>query len=617
MNYAAVYHMPNGTVLSENDSTSNHSNATTIQASPGTGEIYGGAVYAGAQQDVIPAFTTTAFPYSNTVSFWINLTSSEKTGFADVITDSGAAHGLFILQSGGLNYIYSGNGNSYHESAQNITNGWHYIVETNNGSSGGGTIYIDGAPDSGGTFTGGPFSNLVHAGKDADGGISGSLDEIRFSQVFRPADWITAEYNNNQSAPEFLLHQKGSLQNQGGGGSQVATPTFSPAGGDYSSAQTVTISSTTSGASSYYTTDGSTPTTSSNVYSAPVSVASNLTLKAIAIETGMSNSGIGSATYATNWYNTSWQHRKTITVNSGQVPSTQTDFPMLVSLQDSDLEGARTDGHDIVFTDSDGISVLPYELEAFTKSTGTLVAWVKVHSLSNGKVIYMYFDNSSATDQSQPAATWISSYAAVWHLASASATDSTANGNSATANTATQTASGKIDGANSYDGTQLTTVPTVSNNYFNGQYSWAQSFWVNFTGVSSDNYGAIIANNGSEGIFIIQDGGNYYLDLYGYGGDHLSTGILSPSTWYQVVLVDTNNSLKIYINGNLDSTHSMAGPERITYFGGDTTEHLTGIVDEVRAINGNNLSFLAADWITTEHNNQSAPSSFYTPGPLE
>ena len=38
-----------------------------------------------------------------------------------------------------------------------------------------------------------------------------------------------------------------------------AAPTFSPAAGTYSSAQTVTISTTTSGATIRYTTDGSTP----------------------------------------------------------------------------------------------------------------------------------------------------------------------------------------------------------------------------------------------------------------------------------------------------------------------------------------------------------------------
>jgi hypothetical protein len=75
----------------------------------------------------------------------------------------------------------------------------------------------------------------------------------------------------------------------------VATPTFSPVAGAYSSAQSVSISDATSGATIYYTTNGSTPTSSSTTYSAPIAVSSTETLQAIAIASG--ESAIGSAAY--------------------------------------------------------------------------------------------------------------------------------------------------------------------------------------------------------------------------------------------------------------------------------------------------------------------------------
>jgi hypothetical protein len=77
----------------------------------------------------------------------------------------------------------------------------------------------------------------------------------------------------------------------------AATPTFSPAPGAYSSAQTVTISDATTGASIYYTTDGTTPTTASALYSGPISVDSTETIEAIATAVGFSNSAAGSAIY--------------------------------------------------------------------------------------------------------------------------------------------------------------------------------------------------------------------------------------------------------------------------------------------------------------------------------
>jgi hypothetical protein len=79
--------------------------------------------------------------------------------------------------------------------------------------------------------------------------------------------------------------------------SPAATPTFSPAAGTYSSSQTVTISDSTSGATIYYTTDGSTPTTSSNIYSGQIALSSTETLNAIATATGYAASTTGSATY--------------------------------------------------------------------------------------------------------------------------------------------------------------------------------------------------------------------------------------------------------------------------------------------------------------------------------
>ena len=77
----------------------------------------------------------------------------------------------------------------------------------------------------------------------------------------------------------------------------VATPTFSPAAGTYSSAQTVTISDGTSGATIYYTTNGTTPTTASTTYSSAITVSATETLEAIATKANYSNSAVGSAAY--------------------------------------------------------------------------------------------------------------------------------------------------------------------------------------------------------------------------------------------------------------------------------------------------------------------------------
>jgi hypothetical protein len=77
----------------------------------------------------------------------------------------------------------------------------------------------------------------------------------------------------------------------------AATPTFSPAGGTYTSGQTVTISDSTAGTTIHYTTNGTAPTASSPVYTAPISVTSTQTIQAIAVGSVVGTSGVGTAVY--------------------------------------------------------------------------------------------------------------------------------------------------------------------------------------------------------------------------------------------------------------------------------------------------------------------------------
>jgi len=77
-----------------------------------------------------------------------------------------------------------------------------------------------------------------------------------------------------------------------------ATPFISPASGTYTTGRTVSISDGTAGVTLYYTTDGTAPTTSSTVYTGPISIptlAATKTIRAFAVNDGV----YGSATSVT------------------------------------------------------------------------------------------------------------------------------------------------------------------------------------------------------------------------------------------------------------------------------------------------------------------------------
>lgn len=78
---------------------------------------------------------------------------------------------------------------------------------------------------------------------------------------------------------------------------QVATPTFNPAEGTFTEAQSVTISCATDGATISYSTDGG---TSWNAYNSAITVSETTTIMAKATKSGMSDSETATATYTIN-----------------------------------------------------------------------------------------------------------------------------------------------------------------------------------------------------------------------------------------------------------------------------------------------------------------------------
>jgi Chitobiase/beta-hexosaminidase C-terminal domain/Legume lectin domain len=77
----------------------------------------------------------------------------------------------------------------------------------------------------------------------------------------------------------------------------AANPVITPNGGTFGSNQQVTLSTATATASIYYTLDGSVPSSASTLYTGPITIGTQTTLKAVASATGYIQSGVTTATF--------------------------------------------------------------------------------------------------------------------------------------------------------------------------------------------------------------------------------------------------------------------------------------------------------------------------------
>ena len=121
-----------------------------------------------------------------------------------------------------------------------------------------------------------------------------------------------------------------------------------------------------------------------------------------------------------DWYDDSWEFRKNITLSLNTatgVDSDLTDFPVLISFTDTDLiQTNESLGRDFVFTESDGTTVLSHEIEKFDNTTGEIIAWVKLPTMSASTSTEMYIYYKGDTIGFNSANVWNDDYVIVWHL---------------------------------------------------------------------------------------------------------------------------------------------------------------------------------------------------------
>jgi hypothetical protein len=206
--FNAVYHFGDGTTLSLADSTANARTGTNHSATAGAGKVGGGAALVSASSEYIQAAASSLFNSAKKVSGWVKSTGSNmEIAFVNDGTGGNNGFEMEINPAGKLvaNAFIGGNWRTITSTATVNDGAWHHVAVTVSGATL--AIYVDGAATTS-TYTGSltmVASPTLLMGKHPSANLylNGSLDEIQVDSVARSADWITAEYNNQNSPSTF------------------------------------------------------------------------------------------------------------------------------------------------------------------------------------------------------------------------------------------------------------------------------------------------------------------------------------------------------------------------------------------------------------------------------
>ncbi len=315
--------------------------------------------------------------------------------------------------------------------------------------------------------------------------------------------------------------------------------------------------------------------------------------------------------------------------------STHSNFPMLFAGTYAYLatvaNGGKVEnasGFDIGFySDAGATTKLDWEIESWNPTTGAIVAWVKVPSVSNAvdTVIYLgYGDPSITTDQSAPANVWDANYLCVHHMGDGttlSGADSTSNSNnfSAIGSPTPVAATGKVGGAISFSGGTSQAYAAALTLPFGSDIT--VSFWQKVSSGNSGGFGISLLDspNRCQAHVPYNGDNNLYWDFGDIGaGGRISTSYSAYlGVWTYVTLVGrANGTLKeIRLNGSVAATNgSSSAPTQALsqlhwgqQIGGI---YQTGDMDEARI----SSTVRSASWTLAEYNNQSDPAGFYAIG---
>lgn len=335
----------------------------------------------------------------------------------------------------------------------------------------------------------------------------------------------------------------------------------------------------------------------------------------------------------------SFAYYKTCTIDHTKCGSgDSSNFPVLISVTDADLKTVgnggfvqNSSGYDVVpYADSGLTTKLDHEIERYVSSTGEVVFWVRLPTVSHSAdtVFYLAFgDVSISTSQENKTGVWDAGFICVLHLPDGStlaANDSTGNAENGTIHGSVTAVAGRLGpGAAAFPGsaTNYISVPSATPTHVTIS-AWVKSV----TGADSSEEYIVNKNyDGSSvpfslnlgdasGVSGVSAGFSFFDGAWHQSG--IVTDIHADNIWHLIVGTYDGTTLRYFIDGSQDASSGYVGslpsstlPIDIGRYG-NNAKYLKANLDELR------ISNIArnADWILTEFNNQNSPSTFISLG---
>jgi biopolymer transport protein ExbB len=311
------------------------------------------------------------------------------------------------------------------------------------------------------------------------------------------------------------------------------------------------------------------------------------------------------------WWNGDWSYRKEIdfdlTPQGADITGAPTDVPVLIRLSLGNFQyfaDAKPDGSDFRFVDADDKTPLKFHIEHFDPKTQIAFVWVRVPHLTGGAKtdkVFLYYGNKNAVSEADPAGTYDTNQALVYHFGSAkdAAQDSTAYKSEPKSFTADVNPASLIGAGVKFAGAQTLSIPANGAVHLATNKGFTLSAWVRIDAPQSDAYVGQLADQGRELVLGIQ-GTQAYARYNGGSGPPATvtaTTQLSSGDWHHLAVRIGDGRLTLLVDGS-DAGHVNADAQEIggvLTIGGSATNSnfLTAELDELEVSN----VVRSADWL--------------------